>query len=216
MTNAVAIDHALRQERSPGDVAGIERQNLWQALLSHCRAQAVGPDEHVGADRAAVAKVRHDAVAALFESLQAVAAMVSIRRKSIAQDALHALPCGEHLRALKRYRHRTGLVQDFSRAHGDAQIPRFEPKRVHARYQFGLRHDTGAAVGQFPFHSLEDFDVPAAAAQHDCRQKTAHRAADHDRAALSGHRKFLQFPKLSPARKVFYIVSTKSGGTPWP
>src|SRR5262249_20211380 len=77
---------------------------------------------------------------------------------------------------------------------------------IHARYQFGLRHDAGAAVGQFLLHPLEDLDVPAAAAQHDRRQKTAHRAADHDRAALSGHRKFLQFLKLSPAGKVFYIA----------
>jgi len=108
------------------------------------------------------------------------------------------------------------LIEDFSRAHRDAEIMRFEPKRIHADYQFGLRHDAGAAVGQLLFHPLEDLDVPAAAAQHNCRQKTTHRAADHDRAALSGHRKFLQFLKLSPAGKVFYIVPTKSGGTPWP
>jgi hypothetical protein len=108
------------------------------------------------------------------------------------------------------------LIEYFSRAHGNPEIMRLKPKSIHTRYQFALRHDAGAAIGQFPFDPFADLNLPAATAQHDGRQKTAHRAADHDGEALSGHRNVPQFLKLSPAEKVFYIVPTKFGGTPWP
>ena len=111
-----------------------------------------------------------DTLPALRKSLEPPTAMIPLTRKRIAQHAVHPLPCGKHLRTFKRRRHRAGLVENLSRAHGDAEIARVERKRIHTRNQFTLRHDPGATVGEFAFDPLEDFNRPATAAQHDCRQ----------------------------------------------
>ena len=41
----------LRQQRAPGDVAGIERLEVGQKLLAHGRADAVGADQEIGLRR---------------------------------------------------------------------------------------------------------------------------------------------------------------------
>ena len=154
----VRRDHAFRQQGVPGDVAGIERQNERQTSLPHGRAQAVGADQHVGANRGTVGKMRHDPLRTLLEGLKTLAAMISIRLKGIAQDAVHALPRGEHLWAFERRRHHAGLIEDFSRAHGDAEISCFELKRIHARYQFGL-HDDKVEKSRQPLDGLPQTDA---------------------------------------------------------
>src|SRR4029077_8827963 len=160
--------------------------------------------------------MRDDAMFALLETYEAFAALVALRGEGIAQYSVNSLPCGKHLRTLERYRHVSGLIQDFSYGHGDAEIPRFEAKRLHARHQLGLRDNFRAAAGEFLFDPLQDPHIPAAAAEHDCRQKAAHRAADYECAAFRRHRGFSGFLKLSLAGKVFYILPTIIGGTPWP
>ena len=49
---------ALCDQRAPGAVAGIERHGLWQHLLAHRRARAVGADQEIGRDRLAIGKAR--------------------------------------------------------------------------------------------------------------------------------------------------------------
>ena len=95
-------DRTLGQECPPGNIARIERRGVWQALLPHGRAQAVCPDKHVTTDRVPIGKMSDDLCRVLLESFQTLPAMIPLRGKSIAQNAVDPLPCGEHLRAFKR------------------------------------------------------------------------------------------------------------------
>ncbi len=110
-----------------------------------------------------------------------------LRRKSVAQHAIDALPGGQHLRALRRQNGAAGDVEEFARARRHAEIARVEPERLDPRDQLGLRHDTGAAARKLALDALEHVDGKAAPPQHDGGQKPAHRAADHQYAPLHRH-----------------------------
>ena len=180
-------DGAFGQQRPPGDVAGIERHHIRRAELAHRRAQAVGANEDIGRSRAAVAEMRDHALPALLKGRKPRGPMITVGGERIAQQAVDALPGGEHLGAFELQRRPASPVQDAARRHGDAEVSGVEAERVEPRDQFGLGDDAGAAAGQLLFDALENIDVPAAAGQHDAGQQPTHRAADDQRAALPGH-----------------------------
>ena len=72
----------LRQQRTPGDIAGIERIEIGQKLLAHGRADAVGADQEIGLGAAAVAEMRHHRVGGLLEALQTHAAVIMRRAET--------------------------------------------------------------------------------------------------------------------------------------
>src|SRR5579862_6592965 len=113
--------------------------------------------------------------------------MIPIRRERVAQRAVHALPGGEYLWARRGQRDAAVDPEQFARLDDDAEIAGRDAERIEAGDQFRFRDDAGAASGQFVLDALENVDAPAAPPQHDGGEEAAHRATDHDRAALPRH-----------------------------
>ena len=202
---------ALGQQRAPRAIAGIERDGVGQALAAHRRAQAVGADQHVAFGGRAAGKLRDDARFVLRKRLQRAAAMIMRGRKRIAQDAVNALPGGQHLETFDGQRGAAVDVEELSGSRRHTEIARIEPERVEPCDQLGLRHDACAAAVELALHALEYVDCPAAPPQHDGGQKPAHRAADHQRAALRCHaRRILPFIKLFQKSRRFSIFCPES------
>ena len=86
---------ALVDQRPPGAVAGIERHDMRCALLSHRRADAVGADQQVRFDRFAIGKMRRHRTRILREARKPPPAVIVLRRKGVAQQAVDALPGGQ-------------------------------------------------------------------------------------------------------------------------
>ena len=85
---------------------------------------------------------------------------------------------------LMRVRHAAVAREHLADRHLDAEIVvGIEPERAQRGFEFGLRHDAGAAPGKRLGDPLVDRHVPAAACQCERGEQPAHRAADHQRAS---------------------------------
>ena len=179
---------ALRDQRAPGAVAGIERHDLGQRLLAHRRADAVGADQQIGLDRLAIGKMRqHRRRRRCSKPGKPAAAVIALRRKSVAQQPVDPLPGGEHLRAIELARSagpRASRILRVVMSTPSASVA--SPSAAQPLDQFVLRDDAGAAAGQFAVHPLVDIDGPPGAAQQQPAEQAAHRAADDNRAASPG------------------------------
>ena len=125
-----------------------------------------------------------DAAIVLHECLEPAPAVIALRRERIAQQAVNALPGGQHLRTCDRAGHVAVAVEQLTRRDLHAEIAHVEAQRGQPRDQLGLGHDPGAAAGKLVLDTLEDVDRPAAPMQHGGGQKPAHRAADDQDAPL--------------------------------
>ena len=67
---AAGRDVALVDQRAPGDVTGIKRLRLWQELLAHGGAHAVGADKQIGALAGAIGEDGGDALTVLLDAEQ--------------------------------------------------------------------------------------------------------------------------------------------------
>ncbi len=201
----------LGNERAPGDVAGIERRQIRQALLADGGAQAVRADQQVALSGAAVAEPRDDRAFGLREARDSAAAVIVLRRERIAHRAVDPLPGGEHLRAFIGTGERAGGIQDLAGGDRNPEIGRIDADPAQRLDQVGLRDDAGAAAGKLALHPLEDVDLPAGAAQQQPGQQAAHGAADHQGAPLAC---FARSRHLPPTKVAIYPPNT--GGLPWP
>ncbi len=104
--------------------------------------------------------------------------MIALRRKGIAQQAIDALPGGQHLRTLDFVGQPSLRVDNFARGDVDAKIAGSKTEAAQPLDQFILRHNAGAASRQLTVHPLEDIDVPPGLTQQEPAEQAAHRAAD--------------------------------------
>src|SRR5262245_9112315 len=104
--------------------------------------------------------------------------MIMLRRKSVAQQAIDALPGSQDLRGFDFMRQPSLRIDDLARRDVDAEILGSKPKRAQPLNQFVLRHDARAAPGQLAVHPFENIDVPPGPAQQKPSEQAAHRAAD--------------------------------------
>jgi hypothetical protein len=76
----------------------------------------------------------------------------------------------------------TFSVEDLPLRDLDTKIGGLDAELLQRIDQFRLRHDAGAAAGQWAFHPLENLHIPPAPAQHQAGEQPAHRAADDNGA----------------------------------
>ncbi len=181
----IARHRAFGNQRAPRHIAGIERIAAGRAQAPHGRADTVGADQEIGALARAIGKNRSDALAVLLERSQRSAAMVMRRRKGIAQDAIDPLPGRHHLRAFGLQRHAALGIEHAPFLHRHAKFARAQTEIGQNGENFRLRHDAGAAAGQFAFDLFVNIDLPSGRLQHQPGKQAAHRAADDDGAALA-------------------------------
>ena len=172
---------AFRDQRAPGGIAGIERRRARQGLLAHGGADAVGAHQQVRMQRFAVGKMRRHRIRALGEAGEPASAVIARGRKGVPQQAVHALPGGEHLRAMHLLGQPALPVENLAGGDGDAERVGGEPQPTQPLDELVLGNDAGAAAGQFALHALVDVYVPPGPAQHQRAQQAAHRAADDNR-----------------------------------
>ena len=204
----------LWDQRAPGDIAGIERRDLRQALLANGGADAVGGDQEIARGAAAVAEVSGDRLARLSEARNTPPAVVMRARECVAQHAKDALPGRENLRTFEVADQVARGVENFPRRDFHAQVGGIDAEPADAFDQVRLCDDTGAAAGQFALDPLEDIDIPAGPPQLERRQEPAHRAPDHQSAPLRRTAQCTN-PVVSKRTKVA-IYRTKPGGLPCP
>ena len=82
-----------------------------------------------------------DARIALFEPSQTDAAVIKLRRKSVAQDAVDPLPGRQHWWTFDSCGDFALVIQDFACGRRDAEVAGVEPEGVQARDQLALRDD---------------------------------------------------------------------------
>src|SRR5690242_2306132 len=111
-------------------------------------------------------------------------AMVTLRRKSVAQKAVSALPSGEHLRALAFMRELAARVEDLTRGDVHAEPIGREPEIAQPLDKLLLGHDPGAAPGKLALDAFVNVDAPADPAQQQPAEQAAHRPADNDCALV--------------------------------
>src|SRR5271169_5324574 len=102
--------------------------------------------------------MRDDPLLGLLECRKTAAAAIALRRESIAQHAIKAFPCSQHLRALDRGRDVPRRIEDLARCDGDAEIAGIQTERFQMRDQLALGHDSRAAARELVLDPLEDFD----------------------------------------------------------
>src|SRR3984893_15326685 len=179
-------DFALRHEAAPGDVAGVERLRLGQILRPHRRANAIGADKEIAFGAIPIGKIRGDALAALLATDEFLTEMVARRRKRIAQQAEHAVPRGDDLRE-RLLRAQLALAVEYPADFDvDAKIVvGVDRRQAQGIAQFRVGNDAGAAAGKLRAGALENFRLPAGAAQQQPREQAADRpATDEDAGAL--------------------------------
>src|SRR5690349_12037100 len=86
-------------QRAPCTITGIARRDVRNALLTDCRADAVGTDKQIRFDDFAIRKIRPDLIRILREFCETATTMISLGWKRVAQQAVDAFPGGQHLRA---------------------------------------------------------------------------------------------------------------------
>ena len=163
------------------DIAGIERRRARQGLLAHGGADAVGAHQQVRMQRFAGGKMRRHRIRALGEAGEPASAVITLGRKGVPQQAVHALPGREHLWAMHLLGQPALPVENLAGGDGDAERVGGEPQPTQPLDELVLGNDAGAAAGQFALHALVDVYVPTGPAQHQRAQQAAHRAADDNR-----------------------------------
>jgi hypothetical protein len=204
----------FRNERPPGDVAGIKRRQLGQALLANGGAKTVRPHQQLPLRRAAISEMHGHRPPVLLEGLDAAAAVIALLRERIAQHAVDPLPGGENLRACELCSEPAGRIEDFSGGDLDPEVGRIDAEPPQRRDQIRLRDDAGAAAGEFALDPLEHGDVPAGPAQQQRSQEAAHGAAGDERAPLARPGQFARSRHFLPPKLAIYRA--KLGGMPWP
>ena len=203
----------LRQQRAPGDVAGIERVEVGQELLAHGRADAVGADQQIGLHAAAVAEMRHHRSAGLLEALQPDAAVIVLGREGVAQDAIEPLPGGQRLRTFDLADDAALGIEDLAGRHLDAEIGRC---RCRAR--------AASAAPPAGRRCRRRGRTARCRPARRSRPRSRAGAAAGPRTGRSSSRRS-RWPVLRPIccaasailaiRKIHYIVPTTVGGMPW-
>jgi len=97
----------------------------------------------------------------LLQLHQALAAVIALGRKFIAQAAVDALPGGEHLRALDFAGEAPLRVENLAGGDLHAKVAGLQPEPAQPGDQLLLGDDAGAAARQFAPHPLVNIDVPA-------------------------------------------------------
>ena len=173
---------------APGRVAGVERAERGEILLPHGRADAVGADQQVAFGHRTIGEMRRDALRALRDLPQLLAALVEGLQRGF-QQMKYAVPRRHGLRPVDPVRHRPVVCVHHARRHLDAEIAvGVESERAQRGLQFRLRHDAGAAPGKRLGDALVDRHVPPAAHERDAGEQAAHRSADHQRAPRNTHK----------------------------
>ena len=121
--------------------------------------------------------------AVLLETLETLAAMIMLGRKSVAQDAVEPLPRRQRLRAFVLADYGAVYIEDFPDLRFHTEIGAAHPELFKRSRHDRLRDDAGAAAGELALDPLVDVDRKALPAQHQAREQAAHRAADDQRAS---------------------------------
>src|SRR5205814_198059 len=119
---------AFRQQRAPRDITRITRCDIWQELLPHGRANAVGPDNKIGLNFRSIAELRDGGMISLHKVSQAPAAVIMHRRKGIAQEPEYAFPGCHDLWAREGTDDPPGCIKYLPRCNFYAKVDRVEPK----------------------------------------------------------------------------------------
>jgi len=119
----VARHRASGRHPAPADTAGESRRVRAEQALSHNRMNAIGADDDVGLDLAAVRKAHHPAAIALFDGDAAGSKAEVNRLKRAAQHV-------EQVRAVHRQVRRAKLLAERASAHARDDPPLFQLRMI--------------------------------------------------------------------------------------
>ena len=199
-------ERGLRNERAPRDVAGIERHSFGKELRAHRRAQPIGADQEIALRGLTIGEMSNDGAKPRLDPGERLAAVISRGRKRNAQQPIDAVPRGERLRATDFSHDAAVDVVGAAELDRHAEVDRGLYARPSENVpQLRLRHDAGAAPGEFRLHPLEHMGVPAVTRQRERGEQPAHRAADHERASLPLHCR-TPAPVFAPVRPHYTLA----------
>src|SRR6185503_5501168 len=92
---------------------------------------------------------------------KSASAVITLRRKGVAQKPVDALPGREHLRALAFMGEFAARVEDLARRDMHTEPLCREAEIAQPLDQLLLGHDAGAASGQLALDALVNVDAPA-------------------------------------------------------
>ncbi len=201
----------FRDQRAPCRIAGIARHDFRQTLLANGGADAVGTHQQVGFDDFAIGKMRPHNIRILGKFGETTPAVIALRRKGIAQQAINPFPRGQHLRTFDLLCQATLRIENLAGCDVDPERVSGEPNSAQPLDQFSLRHDPGAAARQFAVHPFVNIYRPPGPPQQKAAEQAAHRAT-HNNCALRTSPGQLLSPDLSVYPFILYMTANRFGG----
>src|SRR3984957_7408692 len=167
------------RQPAPGHIAGITRLDRRQQLPPHRGLDAVGSDQKIGNNFAAVVETRDDTLLVLLDRDQGAAMAVDIvgpQTKALPD----AIPRCQHLRTRDLADHIAGPRQHDAAFDGDADLATLPGRESERFVQVVVGGDARAARAEFLAGTLVDRHLPADLAKEQPREQTANRSPDDD------------------------------------
>ena len=169
------------RQPAPGHIAGITRLDGGQQLPPHRGLDAVGSNQKIGNNFAAVVETRDDTLFVLLDRDQGAAVAVDFAGPQT-QALPDAIPRCQHLWTRDLADHFAAPRQHDAAFDGDADLVALPGRESQRFVQVVVGGDARAARAEFLTDSLVDRYLPADLAKEQPGEQTANRSPDDDGA----------------------------------